>query len=350
MDRLFRLARRGRGRVRLAAAAWVVPIACFWVSPLLAQPTVRLECKDLSPEDSARVETRLLASLLSGDAADVNVTIACDGGLTAVSATVGAPEVRRTVALSGMVISAEAILALAARAVTQLLAPSEVEVRPAAAAPADKPLAESGVATSPNGQPATRARASGASELVDPAPDVAAGKRPQAPVAGADHVRKESRVRADIALQSWGSQAATGAALGLEQASGSWTYAFLAGGARPLHQPSLSAVTEWTAAGEFGWQGGGPLGIRVSTRLGLSLLVLDVNNGVATSSGTIKSAGFLELDFSRPIWLGRFGVAPGVGVRAFSAKRAVTSEGQAELQLSTPSAHALLTMLFRASE
>ena len=132
----------------------------------------------------------------------------------------------------------------------------------------------------------------------------------QAPAARTGRPNHDSRARADIALQSWGSQAAFGGTFGLEQATGIWTYAFLAGGARPLEQPSLSDVSEWTAAGELGWQRDELLGLRISARLGLSLLILNPESGVAASSGTLKSAGFLELDFSRPIWLGRFELLP----------------------------------------
>jgi len=150
-----------------------------------------------------------------------------------------------------------------------------------------------------------------------------------------------------MALQSWGSKAALGAALGLEHATGSWSYAFLAGGARPVEQVSLSTVTEWTAAAELGWQGVRSLGIRISGRLGLSLLMLSPDSGVTSTSGTLKSAAFLDLDISRPLWLGRFGVAPVIGLRAYSAKRAVTLEGEPELQVSTPSVHVGLALFLR---
>jgi len=138
--------------------------------------------------------------------------------------------------------------------------------------------------------------------------------------------------------------------LGLEQTFGSLSYAFLAGGAAPLRQPSLSGVSEWTAAAELGWQSPRPLGIRASARLGLSLLSLDLHEGVATSSGTLEAAGLLELNVSRPIWLGRFGLAPGLGVRAYTAKRALTIEGEPELQLAMLSARLLLSLLVRVSD
>ena len=52
---------------------------------------------------------------------------------------------------------------------------------------------------------------------------------------------------------------------------------------------------------------------------------------------------------SRPLWFGRFGLAPGLGVRAFSAKRAISSDGQPQLQLSTPSFDLSVKLLFRVS-
>jgi hypothetical protein len=347
--RLDRWARGGRsGRRRLAEPARVALVACCWAPALLAQPTLRQGCQQLSPEDSARVEARLLPSLLARDSVDVDVSITCDDGIAVVSASVGSAETRRTVALSGKV-GPEAILALAELAVAQLLSPAETEPTAATSAPDDTSPEEPSTTNAGNAQPATPLDAPSASEAARPPQDTAA-VRVQAPVACAVRARRDSRVRADVALQSWGSRAAAGAVLGLEQAVGWWTYAFLAGAARPIHQSSLSDVTEWTAAAELGWQARDTLGVRISARLGLSLLTVNPDSGVVTSSGILKSAGVLELDFSRPIWLGRFGLAPGLGVRAFSAPRVVTIEGQPELQLSTPSAHVFLSMLFRSSE
>ena len=336
-------------RGRLAHPGWLVPAACFWVSPLLAQPKVRQECKSLSPEDSAQVETRLLAGLLARQAPDVDVSITCDSSIALVSASVGPPEARRSIALSGT-IAPEAILSLAGRALAQLLATPEAEATAAASAPTHTVLAEPATADARSPQSAAPSEVSSTS-LPAPAPPSSEPTAPaQTPIAYAAGAHHASRVRADVAVQSWGSHAAAGVALGLEQASGSFTYAFLAGGAWPFRGPSLSDVAEWTAAGELGWQRQDSLGLRISARLGLSLLTLSPQSGVAASSGTLKSAGFLELDVSRPIWLGRFGLAPGLGLRAFSAKREVTVEGEPELQLSTPSAHAFLSFLLRISE
>jgi len=322
----------------------VLPVACFWAAPALAQTTVRQECKELSAEDSARVETRLRASLLAPEAGNVDMSIACDGGIAVVSASVGSPEQRRTVTLSG-VVEPEAILALAMRAVTQLHATglSSVEVSHSEASTTDAVGVQA-----PDPPAAIPAEPASTPKPCEPTPEAATPTR--APITVVVHTNHDSRVRADIALESWGSRTAGAVALGLEQQAGRWSYAFLAGFARPFQQPSLSEVTEWITAAEFGWQASNALGLRISARLGLSLLTADPNDGVATSSGTLKSAAFLQLDLSRPIWLGRFGHAPGVGLRAFSAKRAITIEGQPELQLSTPSVHALIAVLFRVSE
>jgi hypothetical protein len=337
--------------VRPSHASWLVVGACFWPSPLHAQPTVSQDCKELSREDSARVETRLLASLLTADAPDVLVSIACNSGIAVVAASIGPPPTRRTITLSG-VVGLEPILTLCTRAVAQLLATPDAADASASGARVDTVRAEDAVRTE-DAVRANSVRASGPSvQPATPAEAVSAPPLgPRSVAAEACAVRgHQSHARADVALQTWGSQAALGAEVGLEQALGRWSYAFLAGGALPLHQPSLSEVSEWTAAGEFGWHSADSLGIRVSARLGLSLLNLDLDDGVATSSGTLKSAGFLELDLSRPIWLGRFGLAPGLGVRAYSAKRALTIEGQPQLQLSTPSARFFLTVLFRTSD
>jgi hypothetical protein len=326
-------------------ATGLVAAACFWASTAQARPSLRQECKALSPEDSARVETRLLASLLTTEASDVSVSIACDRGIALVSASVGPEETRRSVSLSGS-LNPETILALATRAVAQLLATADDQ--PAAVPPAETALTPLGTSDAESLPPTMTPEASTQSVIVSREPDAAAAARNHPPPCPAS-ARNDSFARADVALQSWGSKAALGAALGLEQATGSFSYAFLAGGARPVEQVALSTVTEWTAAGEFGWQGASLLGFRISGRLGLSLLILSPESGVSSDSGTLKSAAFLDLDLSRPLWLGRFGLAPVIGLRAYSAKRAVTLEGQPQLQISTPSAHVGLALLFRIS-
>jgi len=335
---------------RWAQAGWAVSVSCFWTSPLLAEPSLHQECKELSAEDSARVEARLLARLLTQQTDDVNVSIICDGGIAVVSASVGTPEVRRSVALSGT-IGLEAILALADRALAQLLLSADPSVGGTVAPTPSAPRAEPhDTATLNAAAVAPPPAASSPSQVTQSSPNAAAAAPTQAKVACSVRASHDSRVRVDLALETWGSHAAGAAALGLEQQAGRWLYAFVAGFARPFQQPSLSQVTEWTSAAEVGWQGRDELGLRVSGRLGFSLLTVNPDEGVVASSGTVKPAGFLSLDLSRPIWLGRFGLAPGVGVRVFSAKRALTIEGQPELQLSTPSLHAFITMLFRASE
>jgi len=160
-------------------------------------------------------------------------------------------------------------------------------------------------------------------------------------------VRADSEIRADATVETWGTHLAAGAMLGLEHSSESWSYAFIAGTARGLSAELPFRVSEWTAAGELGWQAPSSAALRVSARLGMSLLVVDPKVGVAATSSPVKSAAFAELDVSRPIWFGRFGLAPGLGVRFFSARRTVAVDGANELQLSTPSVRALLTLLFR---
>ena len=83
------------------AQASLASLACFWTSSVLAAPTLHQDCKSLSAEDSARVETRLFASLLARDAPGVSVSIACDDRIATVTASAGAPEERRSVALVG---------------------------------------------------------------------------------------------------------------------------------------------------------------------------------------------------------------------------------------------------------
>jgi len=336
-------------RARWAEASLVASLACFWTSSLLAAPTLHQECKSLSADDSARVETRLFASLLAREAPGVSVSIACDDRIATVTASAGAPEQRRSVALSGAA-SAESILALAERALEQLLATAEPSASAVIRFPNETPPVQAETADARVAPAATPAEASRPPQRIPPAREECAPARAQVPPACAVHADSHSYVRVDAALESWGSHVAGGAAFGLEQRTKNWSWALLAGAARPFQHPSLSDITEWTAAAELGWQGAQPLGMRVSGQVGFSLLTVNPNQGVVTSSGTVKSAALFALDASRPIWLGRFALAPGLGLRFFSAKRTVSNQGQPEFELPALSVHVFLTTLFRVNE
>jgi len=335
-------------RTRWAQAS-LASLACFWTSSLFAAPTLHQECKSLSAEDSARVETRLFASLLAREAPGVSVSIACDERIATVTASAGAPEERRSVALSGAA-STESILALAQRAVEQLLATAEPSASALTRSPTETSPAQSDTADARAAPPATASDASSVPQRIPTAREECAPARNQAPPACPVHTDSHSHVRVDAVFESWGSHVAGGAAFGLEQRSKKWTWAFLAGATRPFQHPLLSDITQWTAAAELGWQGAEPLSIRISGQVGLSVLTVNPNQGVTTNSGTVKSAAFFALDASRPIWFGRFALAPGLGLRLFSAKRVVSNEGQPEFELPAPSVHVFLSALFRLNE
>jgi hypothetical protein len=318
-----------------------------------AQPTLRQECTALSRDDSAQVEARLLASLLTRSANDLEVSITCDRGIAIVSASSGSLETRRSVTLSGPV-GLETIVASAERAISAVLAsaPPETQAPAEASLPATPPLG-AGTATAAGSAPdspcAPSVAAVQAPKPVCPAPVADASAR-AALLPRARPTRADSNIRADASVETWGSRLAAGAVLGLEQSSGKWSYAVVAGTTRGLSAQPLFRLSEWNAAGELGWQPPSASGVRVSVRLGMSLLVVDPKTGVSATSSTVKLAAFAELDVSRPIWFGRLGLAPGLGLRAFSARRTVAVDGQEELQLATPSARALLTLLFRPGE
>jgi hypothetical protein len=327
----------------------VVFAATLFSRSVEAQPTLRQECTALSRDDSAQVEARLLSSLFMRSTDDMDVSITCDRGIATASASSGSLEARRSVTLSGPV-SLEAIVTLAEGAISAVLA---------SAAPAQAPASASFPVTPPAGRTATDASGAPASPRATIVETVAAPKpvRPEFVAEASARVasrpraipapRTDSNMRADASMETWGLNLAAGATLGLEHSSEEWSYAVIVGSARGVSAQPLFRVSEWTAAGELGWQPPGSSSVRLSARLGMSLLVVDPKSGVAATSSTVKSAAFAELDVSRPIWFGRLGLAPGLGVRFFSARRTVAVDGQQELQLEIPSARALLTLLFR---
>ncbi|HET9931974.1 MAG TPA: hypothetical protein VFQ35_14830, partial [Polyangiaceae bacterium] len=100
---------------------------------------------------------------------------------------------------------------------------------------------------------------------------------------------------------------------------------------------------------EVGWEPPRGPGVRLASRLGVSLLSTEPASGFAASPTAVRTAAFLELDVQRPIWFGAIGVAPGVGVRVFSAPRTVNVDGEQALRLAAPTPRVTVALLLQTN-
>ncbi|HET9932294.1 MAG TPA: hypothetical protein VFQ35_16435, partial [Polyangiaceae bacterium] len=167
--------------VSLCAVAFLV------AEPARASPSMNLECPELASE-RAEVEARFLASAVSRDAADLTITIRCRDGIAELEVSVGARDQRRGVSFASE-IAREAILTNLDRALSELV-PSEATPQSMRAS-LPEPIARPSAATPARAQ----------------APVIAPTPPPPKPPVAAPCVRNSTpnRVRAEAALESWGS-------------------------------------------------------------------------------------------------------------------------------------------------
>jgi hypothetical protein len=172
------------------------------------------------------------------------------------------------------------------------------------------------------------------------APPTVRGGRPAeqpAPNAGRARSNQQPRARAELSAQgggeAWRDTAALGAALGLGYGSRSLSFNMRIRGNTLPATGSNFTVQEWSAAVGVAWTPGSAWGLRGELELGPSLLNVTPRGQLSPRGGTAVAAWYGALSISRPFWLGRAAVVPGVGARAFTEVRRVNVDGNAKLVL-----------------
>jgi hypothetical protein len=88
-------------------------------------------------------------------------------------------------------------------------------------------------------------------------------------------------------------------------------------------------------------------GLRLQLGLGPSLLLTTPTDDAFAESATTLAAGVIELLVARPFWLGKVGLSPGIGLRAFTARRNVQVDGRDAFALPVLAPQASLALLYR---
>lgn len=304
-----------RGHLSCLASALCL-LALGWPAAAGASEGVVVACETLSSEQRAQLEARIRASLLSA-ALEGNVTVECQARRAYVevvtnggSATLETPTTDTTLQedLIGAVEAALHDLTHVHVAQPPSHRP-EVDQTPPVVPPSSQrspPPTDEAPSLTPREQPARVANVPPASL--------------QVMVQGID--------------EYWSSRVALGGALGVARTAGRYWYAAKLGFMSPQTTGQAFALTEWHAALRAGVQPGWALGLQLSLGVGPSIVVLSHDANVASRSGTVVAAWFLDASLSRPIWFGSLALAPAVGTRFFASERGVRLDAREKLTLS----------------
>ena len=283
---------------------------------------VLLGCPQLTREQAAEVEARVRVALLGAAAPAARVTITCEPESALVVVTAEQDRAERPVVL-GPGDLRERLLSEVDAALQQLARPAVSTGAPPVPSPTPPPAAADlpslpqapVVPTLPSGAPA----------------------EPPAPNAGRATSAEPRRARAELSAQAggeaWRDKAALGAALGFGYGSRSLSFNMrIRGNTLPATGSNFS-VQEWSAAVGVAWTPGWAWGLRGELELGPSLLNVTPRGQLSPRGSTAVAAWYSAVSISRPLWLGRAAVVPGLGARAFTDVRRINVDGNAKVIL-----------------
>jgi hypothetical protein len=285
---------------------------------------VEVACPEWSAESRGQVEARIRVTVLAEGLDARRVIIGCQGSTVGISVEASTGSVARPVARSSAPI--EDVVVTAVEAALRELAsnsPSERTGLPPPPEPVAAPKAPA-LITPPTPLPAAT-----------PAPPATPAPRPVSELYAMPTI--------GLFKERW----ALGGTLGVGVGTETLQYGLGIGGRTISSLPTSFDATEWGACARIAWTPAHAAGLRGTLGLGVSALVADPADDVVSRSSTVLSAAYLELQLSRPFWLGRFGVAPGLGVRLFSARRNVRVNKQEQLAVPLLSPEATLSFVYR---
>jgi hypothetical protein len=300
-----------------------LPCACLsvalaWSTAALGQTElVRVTCPQLSREQTAEVEARVRASLLTReDHAAVTISCESESGSVKIEASSG------KVAIESLNMGAnlrEELLGALDRAFEKLAeAPASVELEP--------PLPDAAA------EPETPAPAT---PILPPPAKPATPVRPTSSVPTAERSRSDAFARAPstpLFVQGlgevWASHAAWGAGLGTEWALGPWRWGGRSGVLTPINAASTYTLLDWQAMAHVGARPNRLAGVQITLGLGLGLMMVSPRAEATSYAVRVVGAPFGVLLLSRMFRWRRFALVPELGVRLFASERGVTVDGR----------------------
>lgn len=299
----------------LAAAVAAAPPA------QAADNAVQVACPELSLEQSAEIESRVRASLLTTEG-EATVAVTCHAS----SAEVQVERAQERVVVTAPTSPAsfrDDVLRAVEQALNELMRRQARANDAGGEAPPVAPTPSATAAPQPTPEPAT------------PAPVARPAPTPARPVSTPKpNERAWTEIFGALAGEAWPDRWALGGSLGVARSTRRLWYGFCAAVLRPTSQATFSALEAQVAA-EVGVQPAFATGVRLSFALGPSVLFVQPQGELtARGDNTAKASLFAAVHVSRPVWFGSFGLVPKVGLRVFTDERGVTVDGVKELVLS----------------
>jgi hypothetical protein len=308
---------RGRRRGRRLPGA-CLSVALGWSTAALGQTElVRVTCPQLSREQTAEVEARVRASLLTrDDRAAVTISCESESGSVKIESSSG------KLAIESLNMGAnlrEELLGALDRAFEKLAeGPASVELAPPRPDAISAPEMPGPVTVSP--PPPAK-----------PAPAV----RPTPSLPTAERSRSDAFARAastPLFVQGlgelWSSHAAWGAGLGTEWALGPWRGGARAGVLTPVNAASTYTLVDWQAMAHVGARPNRLAGVQITLGLGLGWMVVSPRAEATSYAVSVVAAPFGVLLLSRAFRWRRFALVPELGVRLFASERGVKVDGR----------------------
>ena len=319
-----------RGRTERVGLILVVALGTRAASAAEADVTVR--CDELSAEDTAQVEARVRATLLSAGLSPTTVALSCEPASVQTQVTGNGHEVTQRSERSASSLK-EALLANAEAALSAWGAASSPALAslPAAApvlAPAVEPAHAPALAAAP---PA-------------PTPNRIPDARPEpASTDTRDRTWLAAGPRAELWSHGWG----LGAQVGAQHEFGAVFLAVHAGYLLSVPTSTQFSAHDLGFGAQLGWQPRALLGFRGALGVGFSVFGASPEAGVSAESGKSSTLPCLSVELSRPVEFGAFALLPAAGARAFARARSVQVDGQEVLALPAVALEASLSVALK---
>jgi len=288
-----------------------------------ADETVQISCPDLTPEQTAEIESRIRASLLTTEVTAA-VAVVCRSD----NADVRVDRPPESVVVSART-SAASFRDDVLRAVEQAL--EELRQRQAAALPAAPSIDAAAAEPEPEPPVAASPAAPLAPVAPRPRPPVVSGSPAGAP----PPARAWTELSAAFTAEAWDDRAALGGALGVAQSTPTLYYGLQAAVLRPPSQASGFTVLEAHASAQLSLQPRFTAGVRLTLGLGPSVLFVEPRGNLTAKTSTARTSLFAAAHVSRAFWLGHWALVPDFGVRLFTGERGVSVDGRQQLVLGT---------------
>jgi hypothetical protein len=301
-----------------------------------AETNVTVKCAELSGEDSAQVEARVRANLLSAGLEPEAVELSCEAETAQTQVTGNGQQVMARSDRAASPVK-EALLASADGALAAWSAQ-------ATGAQPSQPLPEPVPTRAADPAPAPALAAAPTTPLTPPPSRVPDSR----PAPDSSTKRASTWLSAGPRSELWSDGSGLGAQLGLLRNLSSTFLALHAAYLVSLPTSTRFSAYELQFGAQAGWQPAGLLGLRGALGLGLSVFSATPSEGVSVQSGSTNSTlPCLSVELSRPIEFGALALLPAAGLRAFTRTRSVLIDGQQVLALPALALEASLSLALK---